>query len=134
MTDGKPQPCRNGCGQQIYVSDREGKWLPYDVNTDNKHDCPNYKKKSFNNFKQTAQKVEQEITQSSFKKTDALGRIAELEVQTHADIKDLRDRLLKMEDAVRALVKEVSFKTGSELARQPKKYEEPMDDEEVMED
>ena len=134
MTDGKPQPCRNGCGQQIYVSDREGKWLPYDVNTDNKHDCPNYKKKSFNNFKQTAQKVEQEITQSSFKKTDALGRIAELEVQTHADIKDLRDRLLRLEEAQRGIVAQVNFMTGNEVKeRQPKKYEEPTD-EEVMED
>ena len=134
MTDGKPQPCRNGCGQQIYVSDREGKWLPYDVNTDNKHDCPNYKKKSLNNFKQTAQKVEQEITQSSFKKTDALGRIAELEVQTHADIKDLRDRLLRLEEAQRGIVAQVNFMTGNEVKeRQPKKYEEPVD-EEVMED
>src|ERR1044071_8891123 len=134
MTDGKPQPCRNGCGQQIYVSDREGKWLPYDVNTDNKHDCPNYKKKSFNNFKQTAQKVEQEITQSSFKKTDALGRIAELEVQTHADIKDLRDRLLRLEEAQRGIVAQVNFMTGNEVKeRQPKKYEESAD-EEVMED
>jgi len=45
MADGKQQKCRNGCGTNIYVSDRTGKWLPYNWGTDNKHDCPNYKKK-----------------------------------------------------------------------------------------
>ena len=44
MTDGKKQFCRNDCGASIYVSDRTGKWLPYNWGTDNKHDCPNYKK------------------------------------------------------------------------------------------
>ena len=43
MTDGKVQDCRNGCGRKIFVSDRTGKWLPYDIGTDNKHDCPNWK-------------------------------------------------------------------------------------------
>ena len=44
MADGKQQKCRNNCGTNIYVSDRSGKWLPYNWGTDNKHDCPNYKK------------------------------------------------------------------------------------------
>ncbi len=44
MADGKKQFCRNNCGASIYVSDRTGKWLPYNWGTDNKHDCPNYKR------------------------------------------------------------------------------------------
>jgi len=44
MTDGKSQLCRNGCGTQIIVSDRSGKWLPYNMSNDQKHDCPNFKK------------------------------------------------------------------------------------------
>jgi len=52
MADGKQQKCRNGCGRDIYVSDRSGKWLPYNWGTDNKHDCPNYKKQSMGGVSQ----------------------------------------------------------------------------------
>jgi len=54
MTDGKKQLCRNNCGASIYVSDRTGKWLPYNFGTDNKHDCPNFQKKPYSGPAQQA--------------------------------------------------------------------------------
>ena len=116
MTDGKPQPCKNGCGQQVFTSDRDGKWKPYNVTNEMLHDCPNnpYKQQ----FKQVAEKVEQEITssgQSAFKKNDTLGRIADLETQYYSDIKAMNIRIGRLEGAVQALVKELSFKKGTEV-------------------
>src|ERR1044071_8154813 len=126
------KPCKYGCGTELEWNTSENAY--FEVETQKKHfPCPAFKK-NVSNFKNVAKKVEQEITQSSFKKTDALGRIAELEVQTHADIKDLRDRLLRLEEAQRGIVAQVNFMTGNEVKeRQPTKYEEPVDDE-VMED
>jgi hypothetical protein len=41
-TKQNPQECRNGCGTEIYLSDKKqkGKWLPYELD-DVVHDCPN---------------------------------------------------------------------------------------------
>lgn len=35
---GRDQPCRNGCGATIYLSNRTGKWLPYNLD-DSQHFC-----------------------------------------------------------------------------------------------
>ena len=111
--------------------DGSPKKRPFEIDTDEMHNCPYYK--PMKNFKQVAQKVEQEITTnpSVFKKNDALGRVVELETQVQADIKDIHSRLLRAEQAIQALVKELSFKPASKL---DKKYEEPVDEEEVLED
>lgn len=118
MTDGKPQPCRNNCGQQVYVSDRSGKWLPYNVNDDQKHDCPNWK-----NFKKVAQKVEQEISlrpkESIMKPNNALGKLAELETEFEFKLSELSGRVSRAEQAIQALVKEISYKKASELPQEP---------------
>jgi len=38
----KIQACRNGCGTNIFVKeDTDGKFKPYDANTQELHDCPN---------------------------------------------------------------------------------------------
>lgn len=36
-----PQPCKNGCGTKIYLSDKKqkGRWLPYELDG-TVHDCP----------------------------------------------------------------------------------------------
>ena len=116
MTDGKPQPCRNACGQQVYVSDRSGKWLPYNVIGDQKHDCPNYKKK-ISEFKKVAEKVEGEITSnpSVFGKTNTLGKVAELETQNAHEHIEINKKIARLEQAVQALVGELSFKKGNEV-------------------
>ncbi len=44
----KIQPCRNGCGTEIFVKeDVDHKFKPYDARTEQLHDCPNseYNKK-----------------------------------------------------------------------------------------
>lgn len=44
-TKQNPQPCKNGCGTKIYLSDKKqkGSYLPYELD-DSIHDCPNYQK------------------------------------------------------------------------------------------
>ena len=38
----KIQACRNGCNTQIYVKeDQDGKFKPFDAQTNQLHDCPN---------------------------------------------------------------------------------------------
>ena len=123
------KPCKYGCGTQLEWNTTENAF--FEVETQKKHfPCPAFKKNT-SNFKQVAQKVEQEITTnpSSFKKNDALGRVAELETQVQADIKDINSRLLRAEQAIQALVKEPSFKPASKL---DKKHDDI--EEEVMED
>ena len=128
MTDGKPQGCKHGCGQQIYTSDRSGKWMPYNVDDDQLHDCP---KNPYKNFKNVAQKVEQNITSnpSVFKKTDALGKITEIETQLASDLKNVNSRISRLEAAVQALVKEVSFKKGTELKKHPEDPDPSIDEQ-----
>ena len=43
-TKENPQPCKNGCGTRIYLSDKKlrGKWLQYELDGEY-HECPNYK-------------------------------------------------------------------------------------------
>ena len=121
MTDGKPQPCNKGCGQQIYTSDRSGKWLPYNVDDNQKHDCPNYRKK-LQNFRNVAEKVEQEISlkpqESAFKPNNAMGKIAELETEFSHQMTEMSKRVSRAEQAIQALVKELSYKKASELPKE----------------
>ena len=103
MADGKPQSCRNGCGRQIYVSDRSGKWLPYNVDNDNKHDCPNYGSKPASNT-------------STFKKTDTLGKIAELETEVNF----LKTEISELHRTQANFAKEIasmSYKKGTEVEK-----------------
>jgi hypothetical protein len=37
-TKDKPQPCRNGCGAQIYLDNTTGKYLPYNLD-ETPHKC-----------------------------------------------------------------------------------------------
>jgi len=90
MTDGKKQFCRNDCGASIYVSDRSGKWLPYNWGTDNKHDCPNYKNKQ----------------QSTVMKSLQDDRV-QLEIL---------ERTIRIEELLEATLKNLGlFKTGTQL-------------------
>ena len=100
------------------VVSKNGKKIPLNLDS-TPHQCPN-KKPFVKQFVETAQKVEQEITSrpSSFGKTDAIGKIAELETQIHLDIKDINARLSRAEQAIQALVKEVSFKPASKLDKE----------------
>ena len=114
--------CRN-CGQEIKfdnnVRSTSGKAIPLNMDG-NKHDCPNnpYKKK-FQNFKQVAEKVEQEISlkpkESVFKPNNALGKLAELETEFEFKLSEMNKRLSRAEQAIQALVAENSFKKGNEV-------------------
>ena len=35
-----PTLCKNGCGAKIYLSKKGNRYLPYDVTTEQLHDCP----------------------------------------------------------------------------------------------
>ena len=108
------------CGVEIEWREYDqGKKRPWQVGIQDWHKCPYWKpKKNFGQFSQVAKQVEQEISNrppSTFTKGDTLGRLAELETQYYADKKEFERRLGRAEGAIQALVKELSFKKGSDL-------------------
>ena len=121
------KPCKNGCGQTIEW-DNDNRYF-VETSTGQRHMCPNWKRK-VSEFKQAANRVEQEISgqsnQSIFKPNNALGKVAELETQMAHELKEIKNRISRNEQAIQALVKELSFKKGSEV-------QEP-DVEEVIEE
>ena len=109
MTDGKVQECRNGCGRKIFVSDRSGKWLPYDIGTDNKHDCPNYQQKQTNDFNRN-KKMYGGPTEQNQVQTDVANLVGDVAV--------LKEQVKELQYTMNGLSKalgEMSFKPASEL-------------------
>jgi len=112
MTDGKTQECRNGCGRKIFVSDRSGRWLPYDIGTDNKHDCPNFQQKRTTDFNRNKQ-MYAGPSQENQMQTDIANLISNYPI--------LEQRVRELEHTVSGLGKalgEMSFKPANELVQE----------------
>ena len=113
------QPCGVEINWQEVNTPNGIKKRPFELNGQ-QHKCPYWKpKKNFGQFSQVAKQVEQEISNrppSTFTKGDTLGRIAELETQYYNDKKEFERRLGRAEGAIQALVKELSFKKGTDVA------------------
>ena len=109
MTDGKKQQCRNGCGQNIFISDRSGKWLPYNFGTDNKHDCPNWQAKQTGDFNRNKQMYSRPPEQNQVQ-TDVANLVGDVAVLKE-QVKELQYTLNGLSKAIA----EQSFKPASEL-------------------
>lgn len=111
--------CRNNCGINIEMRQADGKWKAYEENGQI-HRCPNWK--AMSNFKQTAAKIEGEISlkpqESAFKPNNAMGKIAELETEFSHQMTEMSKRVSRAEQAIQALVKELSYKKASELPKE----------------
>jgi len=113
MTDGKVQECRNGCGRKIFVSDRSGRWIPYDIGTDNKHDCPNFQSnaqsKQTTDFNRNKQMYGGPTEQNQVQ-TDVANLVGDVAVMKE-QIKELQYTL----NGLGKTIAEQSFKPASEI-------------------
>jgi len=82
-TKANPQPCKNGCGAKIYLSNETGKYLPYNLDN-SQHDCRD-KDRPNNNTVATATKQEQPKNNEA-----KLGHVVELIHQVLKELEDLK--------------------------------------------
>jgi hypothetical protein len=118
MTDGKKQNCRNNCGAQIFVSDRTGRWLPYNWGTDNKHDCPNFQQKRTSDFERNKQMYAGPSVEDGIIK-DIQNNSVRLDAH-ELRIKELERTLSGLDSAIAKL----SFKKASEVEETEEVQEE----------